>query len=67
MNQVSSGIAANPTGTTIAWVVGGLVVGGGLLWLITRPKKPAPATAPVIAYQRVAGIDPSSMFMVAPS
>lgn len=64
MNQVSSGnVLANPSGATVAWVVGGLVVGGGLLYILTRPKKPAPVTAPVIAYQRVAG-DPSAMFMV---
>lgn len=37
---------ANPAaGATVAWVVGAIAVGGGLLWLLTRPKPAAAETA----------------------
>jgi hypothetical protein len=36
---------ANPNGATAAWVIGGVVVAGGLLYLALKPKAPAAETS----------------------
>jgi hypothetical protein len=39
------GYAANPSGATVGWIVGGVILGGGLLYLALKPKAAAEAGA----------------------